>query len=312
MAIGICCQWLSEAGLASNGEPKTKNITGEKSLQLGRYESGKYSTEHIKSVYIQNITGLFETANLIIESGVHLFRLSSNLLPLMDRVDSSLWDNDDVRGRLRALGDKFKGAGIRLTTHPGQFVVLSSDSDRVVENSIRELSHHAWVMDTMGLEPTVEYPINIHGGKADREDRLVEVIKSLPENVRGRLTLENDEFAYSLKQLIPVSRRAGVPITFDSHHHSFNPDGLSMGSAISESIDTWVPWVRPVQHLSNSEPAAVGLGVRDARKHSYRLYHMPEEQRVALNSGAIDVEMEFKGKNLGVLPYLKDLEINLI
>ena len=43
----------------------------------------------------------------------------------------------------------------------------------------------------------------------------------LSENCRKRLAIENDDKAnmYSVKDLLTLNARIGVPITFDFHHH---------------------------------------------------------------------------------------------
>jgi UV DNA damage endonuclease len=141
-------------------------------------------------------------------------------------------DNDEQISLLLAkLGSAFMTAGIRVTTHPDQFVVLSSDNPNTVNNAIKELSHHAWVFDKMGLPVSPFAAINIHGGKSDQLDQLVKAIGYLPNNVRSRLTLENDESAYSIVDLLPAYELTGVPIVWDSHHHTFNDGGLYLDDA---------------------------------------------------------------------------------
>jgi UV DNA damage endonuclease len=61
--------------------------------------------------------------------------------------------------------------------------------------------------------------MNIHGGKGDRSERLISVIRDLPDAIRLRLTLENDEYAYSAEEILVVCQRAEVPMVFDAHHH---------------------------------------------------------------------------------------------
>ena len=54
--------------------------------------------------------------------------------------------------------------------------------------------------------------MEIHGGKGDRADALVRVIRGLPDGIRTRLVLENDEYAYSAAEILDVCRRAEVPM----------------------------------------------------------------------------------------------------
>ena len=285
------------------------NVMGERTLQLGRYRSGKYSDEQIRQIYVDNVRNLADMLPKISRAGVRLFRISSALFPLADQVDRDLWDNESVLSHLRRAGDFVRSKNMRVSTHPGQFCVLSSDSDRVVENSFKELAIHGWMFDKMGLDHSAQYAINIHGGKADRAGRLIEQIKSLPDNVRKRLTLENDETCYSLVDLLEVHQATGVALCFDSHHHVFNDGDLTMGEAFSAACQTWPDGIKPLQHLSNTDPKHVNGSFPDRRKHSDMIHYVPEPQLQALRDDTVDVEIECKMKNIGVFKMAKDFTI---
>jgi UV DNA damage endonuclease len=115
---------------------------------------------------------------------------------------------------------------MRVTTYPSQFVVLSSLNPNVIKNSIKQLKHHAWIFDKMGLDESPYYSINIHGGVRDKKI-LCSSINELPDNIRKRLTLENDELSYNVKDLFEIYKSTNIPICFDSHHHPFNDASLS-------------------------------------------------------------------------------------
>ena len=54
-------------------------------------------------------------------------------------------------------------------------------------------------------------------------DRFCKNFEKLSESVQGRLTVENDdkESMYSVKDLMYIHERIGIPIVFDYHHHLF-------------------------------------------------------------------------------------------
>lgn len=309
--LGICCHFLKEEVKPKSGVKHLINEMDERTLQLGRYESGKYSEDLIRSTYINNVRNLAQMLPKIRRHGVKLFRISSALFPLSDKVDRKLWDNEDIRKILRFAGEFVKNNDMRVTTHPGQFCVLSSDSDTVIENAFKELSTHAWLFDAMGLDHSPKYAINIHGGKANRSSRLIEQIKSLPDNVRKRLTLENDENSYDVVQLLEVHQETGIPVVFDSHHFTFNTGGLTMEEAHAATVETWPKGVRPLQHISNTEPSLVGGSFTERRKHSDMIHYVPEPQLQALRDDTIDVEVEAKLKNVSVFKMAQDFQIPL-
>jgi UV DNA damage endonuclease len=308
MATGICCHWLEEQ-TKPRGKKEIVNVFDEKSLQLGRFRQGKYTNESIKATYVHNVKRLALMMPKIKAAGYNLFRISSAMFPLADQVDNSLWNNPEVISHLKTAGEYIKNNNMRVTTHPGQFCVLSSDSDDVVAKSFVELNIHGWMFDMMGLDESPKYAINIHGGKASRESRLIDQIKSLPKNVRNRLTLENDESSYSVMDLLPVFKETSIPIVFDTHHHTFKQDNLSMEEAFEVTMETWPKGIKPLQHLSNTEPSLVNGSFQDKRKHSDMIHYIPDVQLKGLRDDTVDVEIEAKMKNICVEQMKKQFSI---
>jgi UV DNA damage endonuclease len=305
--LGVCCQWLEEKKTKTGS--KYVNKVGERALQLGRFQSGEYSADHIRSVWLGNIAGISNTTTDLRNSGVGMFRIGSSLLPLFDKISPDSGLVEEAAATLKEVSLLFKG--FRLTMHPGQFVVLNSDSDLVVENSIRELTYHAFIMDCLGAATTPHFAINVHGGKRGNADKLLKGIDALPANVRQRLTLENDENCWSVADLLPISHSTGVPIVYDSHHHVFNDGGMSGEDAMLAAACTWPRGIRSLQHLSNTEPGLEGGNFTERRAHSWAIKQIPEHQKQFYIAGESDIEMECKGKNLGFIPYLDMLEIAL-
>lgn len=307
VALGLCCQWLVER----NG--KDKNILVSRSLQLGRFNRGEYSDDRIRQTYVDNVSNLLNIIPQVIASGIRSMRISSSMFPLFDKVDRALYDNDEVRSTLSKIGTVARAAGLRITTHPGQFTVLSSDNADTVNNSLREVDHHAWLFDQMGFDQTPYYSINIHGGKGARTEQLIAAINRLSESAKSRLTLENCEFSYSVLDLLPVSQATGVPICFDSHHHRFNTGGLKGSEALSQAMSTWPEGVKPLTHVSNSKQCFDdNAPATKLRQHSDYLYTIPDYQGKLHNDGAIDIDVEAKKKNLAIFRAIKDLDVSLV
>jgi UV DNA damage endonuclease len=307
MSLGLCCQWL-ESRTKRDGTVVYENMIDEKSLQLGAYRDGKYSRERIIDTYRNNVNEHLRILPKIIEGGIKSFRLSSSLFPLFEFCSELARNDQQLLQGLATLGESFKSAGIRVTTHPGQFTVLSSDKQDVVDNSIRELEYHAWVFDQMGLDQTAFYAINIHGGKANRKEQLINVIQSLPPNVKNRLTLENDEKCYNVPVLCDISSVTNIPVVFDSHHYNFNTGDLSFDVAYNMSRDTWGN-IKPLQHLSNTEPGMEEAAFNQKRAHSQMIHYVPDLQLEAIRANTIDVDVEAKGKNLAIFQMRKDFNV---
>lgn len=299
MAMGLCCQWLSEK-IKRDGSTIYENIIEEKSLQLGAYKAGKYDEIRIRDTYRNNVQEHINLVPRLIENNIRSFRISSSLLPLFEFAGDIARNDKTLINSLSVLGKLFTENNIRVTTHPGQFTVLSSDKDSTVQNSIKELEYHAWMFDQMGLPETTYSAINIHGGKADRSERLIDVIKSLPLNVRNRLTLENDEKCYNVRELLHIHSQTGVPVVFDSHHYSFDSSDVDYDTAFSSTISTWGS-IKPLQHLSNTERGLENGSFNERRSHSGFIHYINQHQLDALRNDQIDVDIEAKMKNIALL-----------
>ena len=226
MSIGLVCQYL-EPIIKRSGNVEYKNISGEKTLQYKQYLKNSYSKEYIEEVWNSNCINLLSLIKRIYKEGYRVFRISSSLFPLYD-VEQNLLYNSKAKLILKDIGDYVKLNNIRITTHPDQFVLLSSNKEEVNNKSILMLEHYGWIFDCMELPKNNYYCINIHGGTKGNSNILISNINKLSNSVKSRLTLENDERSYSVKELYEVYLQTGIPIVFDSHHHTFNAENLSI------------------------------------------------------------------------------------
>jgi UV DNA damage endonuclease len=307
MALGLMCQ-IVQPRIKRDGTTVYENIIDEKLLQLGAYRDGKYTTERIIGTYRHNVKEILRTIPYLVEHSIKSFRLSSTILPLYEFCGELARSDSTIKQDLAEAGRLFQQHGIRVTTHPGQFCVLSSDKQSVIDNSIRELDYHAFLFDAMGFPQTTYYAINVHGGKANRSEKLIEVISSLPDNIRKRLTLENDEKCYNVKSLLDISEHTSVPVVLDSHHYTFGVGDLEFADAFAASMATWGN-TKPLQHISNSEVGMENAPYNQKRAHSDLIRYIPDLQLNAIRDDIIDVDVEAKLKNVALLKMRKNFAI---
>lgn len=308
--LGLCCQYMVPH-TKRNGTVEYVNDVNESNLQYGQFQKGKYSEDQIDTVWFENCVNLLAALKKVHADGIKCFRVSSNLFPLYDSVPELLHKSPGVKQGLYSIGKFIKDNNMRMTTHPDQFVVISSNREEVITKSLSMLDHFAWIFDEMELDVSPFYAINIHGGTKGNIKILNESIKKMSESAKGRLTLENDESSYNVVDLYSTYEETGVPICWDSHHHTFNDAGLSLEDGMSLAKKTWGN-VKQLTHLSNTEPSLVNGNFKDRRKHSDYVHYIPDVQLKAHNNNEIDIEMEFKMKNLAILKAVKDFDIKLV
>ena len=250
-------------------------------------------TEKLRSIYAQNVGRLRGAIVFCEANDINLYRMTSNLFPFAD--DETGFDiMTEFSGDLAEIGKDALDKNIRLVLHPDQFVVLSSDSERVIQNSIKILTHHARTMDLLGQPKSEWATMTIHGGKSKRSDKLVETISGLSEGIKSRIGLENDEHAYSSTEILDVCKRAQVPMVFDAHHHvckekleDFNDE--SVEKYFWAARETWENPENQLVHISNGRE-----NIND-RAHSDLIVTMPEVYKFAPW-----IEIEAKHKEVAI------------
>jgi UV DNA damage endonuclease len=247
------------------------------------------------------------------EHKINLFRLSSAIVPWGDHLDlTQLKDYEAIKSALKEAGDYAKANDIRVNSHPGPFVVLTSPKDNVVYNAICDLELHGKIFDMMGLSKTRFNNINIHcngvyGDKQSAMDRFIANFKRLSPSVSKRLTVENDDKAsmYSVKDLIYIHQNTGIPIVFDYHHHQFCTGDLSEEQALKLAATTWPEGIKQEVHYSESKALHENNPKEKPQAHSIYINSLPNTYGLDL-----DVMVEAKGKELAILPFITKQNIN--
>jgi UV DNA damage endonuclease len=214
------------------GKNKPKVTTNRSMIKRTFLEKG---IDYAGELSLQNARDLFTILEWNNKHNIKCFRLSSDIFPWASEygIENSPYYKR-IETILQACGKYATDNGIRITSHPGPFNVLVSPREHVVENTITDLSLHGKVFDMLGLSRTPYNKLNIHcngvyGDKISAMDRFCKNFERLPESVQTRLTVENDDKAsmYSVKDLMYIHERIGIPIVFDYHHHKFNTGDLS-------------------------------------------------------------------------------------
>jgi len=215
---------------------------------------------YVSELCIANTQDLIKIIQWNEDNGIKVFRMSSEIYPWMSEYEfKDLPGYETLCKLLKQAGDLSKKYGQRLSFHPGQFTVLASPKQKVVDGAINELNKSAQIMDLMGLPRSRMAKINIHVGGAygDKPSALARFCKNYlttSEGVQSRLTVENDDKAnmYSVKDLYDgVYKVVNIPIVFDYHHHRFCTGDMTEEEALKLATSTWGN-VKPCTHYSES------------------------------------------------------------
>ena len=263
--------------------------------------------EYAGELALLNCRDLVEILKWNVKNEIKFFRLSSDIFPWASEYNiEDLPQYGRIKTILNGCGNYIRKNGIRITSHPGPFNVLVSPREHVVKNTITDLTNHGKVFDLLGLDTTPYNKINIHcngvyGDKKVAMDRFCDNFKLLPESVQERLTVENDDKGsmYSVKDLMYLHERIGIPIVFDYHHHKFCTGGLSEKEALELAISTWPKDIIPVVHYSESKSLHESNEKIKPQAHSDYVDKIPNTY-----GHDVDIMVEAKAKELTILKHL--------
>jgi UV DNA damage repair endonuclease len=270
-------------------------------------------------------TNIKHTQNLVMRVAklppeLRMLRISSDLLSAYTHKDwAYFYKLPDVVNRMEQLfapiGETARKHGVRLSMHPGQFTVLASETDQIVENSIREFEYHVDMARMMGYgKQFQDFKINIHLSGRKGMAGFREVLLRLSPEARNMITLENDEYQSGLDDLLPISNE--VAIVLDIHHHLIKTGEYIKPNddRIKRVVNSW-RGVRPVIHYSLSREDVLvnhckvtlpdvnmlvesGVSKQKLRAHSNIYWNKPANEWALSFRDNFDIMCESKAKNL--------------
>jgi UV DNA damage endonuclease len=258
--------------------------------------------DHIRALILKNLTALEVMVDYNIKHGIRLFRISSDLIPFGSHPVNQVDWWKDYKDYFEALGDKINKAGLRVSMHPGQYTVINSNDPSVVERSVQELIYHAKFLDTLGVDRTNKLILHIggvYGNKITAANNFIHEYTRLPEEVKARLVIENDERCYTISEVLEISNDCGAPVVFDNLHHRINPpEGILTDQEwIRHCGSTWRPedGKQKIHYSQQKELSPLG-------SHSDTIHLQPfMEYYQQFDDTAPDIMLEVKDKNLSAI-----------
>ncbi len=261
----------------------------------------------LSDVCMHNARSLFKALQFCRRNGVNAFRINSQILPLKTHPQlgyaiEALPQSAVIVNAFKKCGTYCRQHNLRTSFHPDQFILLSSLNPDVTRRSIADLQYQTEVAEWVNADVINIHAGGAYGSKNKTLQRLVKQIRNLPQNVRSRLTLENDDRLYTPRDLLPVCEKLGIPLVYDRHHHRCLPDGRNVADTTQRALKTWNR--EPLFHIS-SPLRPWGNG--NPRNHHD--YINPEDFPEYWLNLDITVEVEAKAKELAVLKLMRDIKI---
>ncbi len=299
MRLGFAVKVLGDGGLPTH--------------DARRWQSGP----HLK-VSIEMLHGVFDYLE---RAGISMYRMTASLAPYATHPDMPQFHRqvEESADELADLGARARELGLRLSTHPSQYIVLNSEDPQIRAAAIRDVELQTQMLDLMGLGPEAVVILHVGGAAGGFDaamDRWIAGYDRLSDRARERLVVENDDRTFGLCHVLGLHERTGVKVVWDIlHHHCNDPDDIPDREALERALATWPAGVTPKIHYSTPKTAMeerkkkVGRRVERSwvlpqlRAHAdvidpIAFEHFARETAAGLE---FDVMLEAKAKDLALL-----------
>lgn len=324
--IGFACKWLDNpaecGGMKVNA--KDRDLNGRSTTMRWLREHPSEAEQRQYDIMNHNTSAavkMIERVATLPESR-RMVRLGSEMLQGYTEPDwIAWWQRPEVQNHCEKIfapiGETARRLDVRLSFHPGQFCVLASESDQIVERSILEFEYHADMARWMGYGSTWHdhgFKINVHLSGKGGSSKFLKTLGRLTPEARNLISIENDEITNGLDSTLEVADH--VALVLDLHHHWINSGEYidSRDGRVRKVIDSW-RGVRPTLHYSISredvlvghDPSvkpdlqqllSAGYKKQKLRAHSDFYWNNACNDWVATFVSDFDIMCEAKGKNL--------------
>lgn len=264
------------------------------------FRLASYSEERLIGSVSRNLAYLQQILEYNVRHNLRFFRMSSGLVPFASHPVNTFPWQQHFQATFQQLGRYIHSHGLRISMHPDQFVVLNSPDPRIVQNSIRELEYQCAILDLMELDASAKLQIHgggVYGNKPAALARFMGTYAGLPENIRARLVVENDDRLYSLQDCLLLHEETGIPVLFDNFHHECLNQGESMAEALQLAARTW----KPADGVMMMDYSSQATGERKG-KHTHTItLELFREFLSHLRGLDVDIMLEIKDKEASAL-----------
>lgn len=239
---------------------------------------------------------------------IHLYRFTSKLIPLSTHPIATGWNYiRELATELAEIGEYIQTNNMRVSAHPDHYTLLNSPQIDVLTASIKDLEAHALLFKAMGLPLEPQLVIHVGGFYKNKDlslQRFLNEFSKLPDHLRYRLMLENDDKIYGASDVLNLCKKIEQPMVLDIHHHACMSQGESLADLWENIVKTWGD-KRPKIHVSSPKNA------KDCRSHADFIQVtglIPFLKAANAVGRDFDIMIEAKQKDLALFQLLDDLE----
>ncbi|WP_342044757.1 UV DNA damage repair endonuclease UvsE [Bacillus sp. OTU530] len=281
---------------------KTMTFTRWQQLEKGERE------EKLSIITLQNLQHTLRALHYNIAQEIWLYRLSSSIVPLATHPEVEFDYIDLFRDMWKEIGQLIQKHRLRVSFHPNQFTLFTSDKQHITDNAVVDMEYHYRVLEAMGIAKESYINIHVGGAYGDKEAaiaRFHQNLQKLPLPIKRQMTLENDDKTYTTEETLAVCQKEQIPLVFDYHHHKANESGDDLTALLTDVFTTWDHTeIIPKVHLSSPKSE------KEFRSHADYVdaaFVKPFFEAAKGTGRDFDVMVESKQKDRAALQLVEDL-----
>jgi UV DNA damage endonuclease len=257
-----------------------------------------------------NLSDLRKILEWNVQKHIYMFRISSDIIPFGSHSVNTLEWWKVFEKELLEIGELINSNGMRVSMHPGQYTVINSPNQDVVQRSSKDLEYHARFLDGLGVDYSNKLVLHVGGVYGDKPEalkRFVESYEHLPEAVKHRLVIENDDKNYTVKDVLEACDKLSIPAIYDNLHDSLNPCGMKAEEIFERVRETWqaVDGVPKFHYSEQDEIKRGGAHSKTINIESFMKYWN------LASSFDSDVMLEVKDKELSAMKCINSMNPEL-
>jgi UV DNA damage repair endonuclease len=322
--LGFACKWLNDpsecGGMKVNAVDR--DLNGRSTTMRWLREHPAEAEQRQWDIMNHNTAAAVKLIERVatLPAERRMVRLGSEMLQGYTEKDwQAWWQQADVQAHCERIfapiGATARRLDVRLSFHPGQFCVLASENDNIVDRSIEEFEYHATMARWMGYgKQFQDFKINVHISGKRGPAGIQAALQRLSPEARNCITIENDEMSWGIDSSLELVN--DVALVLDLHHNWIRTGEYidHRDDRIKRIQDSW-RGVRPVIHYSTSREDVVvghtqdvkpdldtllaeGYKKQKLRAHSDFAWNRETNTWALTHWSWADIMVEAKGKNL--------------
>jgi len=281
-----------------------------KSLTFARYSAlpKEERMDKLKLVTAQNLLHTKRILHYNIAHEIELYRLSSSLVPLATHPEV-MWDFiSPFKKEWQELGEMIKKHHLRVSFHPNQFTLFTSPREEVTINAVKDMEYHYNMLAAMDVLDAGLINIHIGGAYGDKQDSLKRFhhnLKSLPTDIKQKMTLENDDKTYDVRETLETCEQENIPMILDYHHYMANKGELDLLYYVERIFNTWETFnMIPKVHISSPKSEQAYRSHADFVSLDFVLPFLKMAKELNRD---FDIMIEAKQKNIAMHQLIEDI-----